>query len=70
MIKIDIDETIVNNFYNGVKEYIGKHLFILNPEKDYFTDEKIEEIIKCKIVNTVHKKSSTFSFCSSSVSEK
>ena len=45
MIKIDIDETIVNNFYNGVKEYIGQHLFILNPEKDYFTDEKIEEII-------------------------
>ena len=26
MIKIDIDETIVNNFYNGVKGYIGKHL--------------------------------------------
>jgi predicted secreted acid phosphatase len=49
MIKIDIDETIVNNFYNGVKEYIGKHLFTSNPEKDYFTDEKIEEIIKCKI---------------------
>ncbi|MDN5095100.1 hypothetical protein ACOTVQ_04250 [Aliarcobacter butzleri] len=49
MIKIDIDETIVNNFYNGVKEYIGKHLFVSNPEKDYFTDEKIEEIIKCKI---------------------
>ncbi|MDN5100535.1 hypothetical protein O8C83_06825 [Aliarcobacter butzleri] len=48
MIKINIDETIVNNFYNGVKEYIGKHLFS-NAEKDYFTDEKIEEIIKCKI---------------------
>jgi hypothetical protein len=49
MIKIDIDETIVNNFYNGVKKYIGKHLFTSNPEKDYFTDKKIEEIIKCKI---------------------
>lgn len=51
MIKIDIDETIVNNFYNGVKEYIGRHLFVLNQEKDYFTDEKIEEIIKCEIDN-------------------
>ncbi len=47
MIKIDIDETIINNFYNGVKEYIGKHLFVSNIEKDYFSDEKIEEIIKC-----------------------
>ncbi|KLD95861.1 hypothetical protein [Aliarcobacter butzleri] len=51
MIKIDIDETIVNNFYNGVKEYIGIHLFVSNQEKDYFTDEKIEEIIKCEIDN-------------------
>ena len=51
MIKIDIDETIVNNFYNGVKEYIGRHLFVSNQEKDYFTDKKIEEIIKCEIDN-------------------
>uniref|UniRef100_UPI0040482994 hypothetical protein n=1 Tax=Aliarcobacter sp. TaxID=2321116 RepID=UPI0040482994 len=49
MIKIDIEKTIVNNFYNGVKGYIGKYLFTSNPEKDYFTDKKIEEIVKCKI---------------------
>ena len=28
MIKIDIDETIVNNFYNGVKGYISSISYI------------------------------------------
>lgn len=48
MIKISVDQIIVDKYYEGVKDYIGKHLFIFNPEKDYFTCEKIEEIIKCK----------------------
>lgn len=48
MIKISIDESVVNKFYCSVKDYIGKHLFTLSPEKEYFTDKKIEEIIKCK----------------------
>ena len=51
MIKINIDEAIVNDFYDGVKKYIGKIFFVSNPEKDYFSDAKIKEIIKCKIEN-------------------
>lgn len=50
MIKILVDDLVVNKFFNGVKKYIGKHLFT-SAETSYFTDEKIEEIIKCKPEN-------------------
>ncbi|MDQ7084939.1 MAG: hypothetical protein Q9M36_08395 [Sulfurovum sp.] len=47
MIKICVDDSIINEFYDGVKKYIGKGLFT-SVETRYFTDKKIEEIIKCK----------------------
>lgn len=47
MIKIDVDESIVDKFFNGVKDYIRLDLFS-KKDKDFFTSEKIEEIIKCK----------------------
>ena len=50
MIKIIVDDSIVMEFYDGVKKYIGKHLFT-SVEASYFTDKKIEEIIKCKPAN-------------------
>lgn len=50
MIKMLVDDLVVNEFFNGVKKYIGKHLFT-SAETSYFTDEKIEEIIKCKPEN-------------------
>lgn len=48
MIKISIDDSVINEFYDGVTKYIGKHLFTSEPEKSYFTDKKIEELIRCK----------------------
>lgn len=62
MIKIIVDDLVVNEFYNGVKKYIGKHLFT-PVETSYFTDKKIEEIIKCKpthfesLINEIKSKS-------------
>lgn len=50
MIKIIVNDSIVNEFFDGVKKYIGKHLFT-SAEISYFTDKKIEEIIKCKPTN-------------------
>jgi len=50
MIKICVNDSIVNEFFDGVKKYIGKDLFSL-AEASYFTDKKIEEIIKCKPAN-------------------
>ncbi|WP_428027107.1 hypothetical protein [Arcobacter sp.] len=50
MIKLKVDESIVDEFYNGVKGYIGKSLFTTKENK-YFTDKKIEQIIKCKPEN-------------------
>lgn len=63
MIKILVNDSIINDFYDGVKKYIGKHLFTAEPENSYFTDDKIEEIIKCKpedfqsLINEIETKS-------------
>lgn len=63
MIKIVVNDSIINDFYDGVKKYIGKHLFTDEPENSYFTDDKIEEIIKCKpknfqsLINEIETKS-------------
>lgn len=47
MIKISIDDSIVDEFFNGVKDYIRLDLFSKR-DKEFFTSDKIEEIIKCK----------------------
>ncbi|NVJ53851.1 MAG: hypothetical protein HWD90_09135 [Campylobacteraceae bacterium] len=47
MIKLKVDESIIDEFYNGVKGYINKTIFTTD-EYSYFTDKKIEQIIKCK----------------------
>lgn len=47
MIKINVDDSVVDGFYDGVKDCIGKHLFSAK-ERSYFTDAKIEQVIKCK----------------------
>jgi len=47
MIKICVDNSLVGKYYQGVKDYIGIHLFTVK-EKAYFTNKKIEEFIKCK----------------------
>jgi len=47
MIKILVDDSIVNDFYDGVKDYIRLDLFS-KKDKNFFTTKKIEEIIKCK----------------------
>lgn len=50
MIKLEITEDIIEKFYNGVKDYIRLDIFS-KPSKEYFTQEKIKEIITCKPQN-------------------